>query len=713
MIKLNIFFLNLSITLITLQTNMPPKATSKKRVICDACQSNPQFLSDFKRNHIKSKKHKGNEELRLEKFTKSGNIAEYIENSYTEVINDIPINIPDTSGKQEQEESPHVQYYNIVNIDGKNKYECNIIGCKTRTKYATENRFITHFNDVHSVDNIVKVTYNCPYLTCNMTYKDLHALNKHVNDENNHYDKRLKSDADKTSDILSNLEPPKTTRVGDIKGIRLKRASEYECCNFVDEHKIKCVNAATYRKKNEPFTKCFDHREDNMFLKRRKFCKDYDCIDTPTHNYKNVKPALWCARHADPKMFPVQHSYCTNDDCHTMATYGERSDGIKISCKIHKKYLKDPIVIGGKKCAVHGCGKRPIYGRPGESPTHCSYDKLEGMVDLIHDMCKSGCGVRATYNFKGMKPGYCINHKSMEMIDVNCIVCKYDGCNIRARYGPPGGRIEKCAYHAGTDMINMDRNRCSTDGCNNLAYYNLIGRKPIKCYDCKDDYMVRQPTKLCTFGARCRARAIHGTFKPIYCDRHYDPDFDKLLIGSDICYLCGCVEIVINNICDRCHADPNRATKIIHHKELQVKKFLESKNLSFIHDRILASGCGKERIDIVISANNGNIIAVEVDENQHKHIPTECEKIRMINIKNSIGSNIIFIRFNPDKYDTPKARLTGMQSRYNKLYDEIMKFMHNDPDAIVPLRALYLYYDEYVSDTDRYEIIDNDPYNIM
>ena len=41
---------------------------------------------------------------------------------------------------------------------------------------------------------------------------------------------------------------------------------------------------------------------------------------------------------------------------------------------------------------------------------------------------------------------------------------------------------------------------------------------------------------------------------------------------------------------------------------------------------------------------------LEVDEDQHKDRPCECEQTRMANLTSSIGMPCVWIRFNPDAY---------------------------------------------------------------
>lgn len=47
-----------------------------------------------------------------------------------------------------------------------------------------------------------------------------------------------------------------------------------------------------------------------------------------------------------------------------------------------------------------------------------------------------------------------------------------------------------------------------------------------------------------------------------------------------------------------------------------------------------------------------HFIDLEVDENQHKTKPYECDRARMVEISQALGLKTIFIRYNPDPFVT-------------------------------------------------------------
>ena len=111
-------------------------------------------------------------------------------------------------------------------------------------------------------------------------------------------------------------------------------------------------------------------------------------------------------------------------------------------------------------------------------------------------------------------------------------------------------------------------------------------------------------------------------------------------------------------------------------KELNCKKFLDSRFPNqFIHNRKLilsdrSNACTpphNRRIDFQTEMKNV-VLGIEFDENQHKGYDPLDEKERIMQIYENADRNLVFIRFNPDKYnENGKWRRTPMQTRYLKL----------------------------------------------
>ena len=78
------------------------------------------------------------------------------------------------------------------------------------------------------------------------------------------------------------------------------------------------------------------------------------------------------------------------------------------------------------------------------------------------------------------------------------------------------------------------------------------------------------------------------------------------------------------------------------------------------HD-VIADSCIQERPDIFWDRGDYCVV-LEVDEDQHKKRPEECECARMVNLHSNFGRPTYFIRFNPDDYSTAEGSIGTMLS---------------------------------------------------
>lgn len=102
---------------------------------------------------------------------------------------------------------------------------------------------------------------------------------------------------------------------------------------------------------------------------------------------------------------------------------------------------------------------------------------------------------------------------------------------------------------------------------------------------------------------------------------------------------------------------------------------LSTRDLKFVYDSpIHTNGCdcpSRRRIDNYINLN-GTILAIEVDENAHRHYNQVDERIRYDELLTDYGGKMVYIRFNPDP--TPDDQ-TDLDDRLKPLIGEIYKQM--------------------------------------
>jgi hypothetical protein len=183
-----------------------------------------------------------------------------------------------------------------------------------------------------------------------------------------------------------------------------------------------------------------------------------------------------------------------------------------------------------------------------------------------------------------------------------------------------------------------------------------------------------------------------------YCEDHHLPDSINLALKP--CSSCGIPNILYkNNLCTSC--DPETVKRAVNAKELLVKSWLDSMGFKYnSYNRVSDKGaCNTYRPDFVFDYGT-HIVIIEVDEHQHKSYDRSCERIRMLNIAQGLGINVIFIRYNPDAYvDASGAK---RNPHHNKRMEELRRWLEHCLDqAQNPALAgsfidvVYLYYDKF------------------
>jgi len=252
--------------------------------------------------------------------------------------------------------------------------------------------------------------------------------------------------------------------------------------------------------------------------------------------------------------------------------------------------------------------KQPFFGNAGGKPTHCSDCKSESMVDL----------------------------KSFK-----CIICKIK-CPV---FGKPGQNITHCGD-------------CKTD--------NLVDLKNKKCVKCS----VKQPT----YGCPTTREITHCK----RCKLVTDVDLRHVLCKTEYCDTRANKEL--RGYCSWCfqHLFPDDPlTQKIPRKtfEIEVSTTILSHDPSYKHDtRLEFGGCdclSRRRIDFWKIIGN-TIIAIEVDEHQHRRYDTQDEEIRYDDLYMHFSGKWIFIRFNPNSFRVAGRRKDPpLQERLPRLLEEI------------------------------------------
>jgi hypothetical protein len=159
------------------------------------------------------------------------------------------------------------------------------------------------------------------------------------------------------------------------------------------------------------------------------------------------------------------------------------------------------------------------------------------------------------------------------------------------------------------------------------------------------------------------------------CKHDKKKEYCKECGGSQICKTFMCESVKkrgYNEYCYRCfvHIFPdNKKSRNYKTKEKTVCDYLSKEfyDKTIILDKKIDDGCSKRRPDLLIDLGY-QVIIVEIDENQHKNYDTSCENKRLMEISKDLAHRpIIFIRFNPDDYQTKENKKITSCWNINKL----------------------------------------------
>ena len=149
-------------------------------------------------------------------------------------------------------------------------------------------------------------------------------------------------------------------------------------------------------------------------------------------------------------------------------------------------------------------------------------------------------------------------------------------------------------------------------------------------------------------------------------------------------------------------------------KELYVVNYVKTKfeNFSWITDKTVANGCSRRRPDLLLDLGY-QILIIEIDEDSHKKYDCSCENKRIMELSQDASHRpIVFIRFNPDAYDTNDTKVTSCwdtnskgiyvvkksktkewEERLEALSDQISYWSNPDNQTDKTVEIIEMYYD--------------------
>jgi hypothetical protein len=324
--------------------------------------------------------------------------------------------------------------------------------------------------------------------------------------------------------------------------------------------------------------------------------------------------------------------------------------GIKGNKATHCVQCKtdDMIHINGNKCCI--CNKvQAVYGTKGDRPKYCVNCKEDTMIDLLSKRCIVCNKKQPTFSTsKEIKASHCGDCKTDSMIDVKtkmCIVCKVK-CPI---FGLPNTKNTHCGICKLQGMIDLKNIKCIECKSTQATYASKKGEPASHCKKCKPIGYIDVKHKLCiTPNCQTRVNKIEFGDYCSWCFQHLFPESPHVKLIRAKTY------------------ETEVAIAILEHDK------------EYKHDAPLyLGGCDcsiKRRIDFWKIIGN-TILAIEVDEQQHKSYDKKDEIIRYDDLYMGFAGKWVFIRFNPNKYKDKNGKIINkkLSERISVLISSIDK----------------------------------------
>lgn len=464
---------------------------------------------------------------------------------------------------------------------------------------------------------------------------------------------------------------------GGVDDKKESYCSDHKQPNMIDLRRPRCMeigcgSQASYGNKGDKIpSRCSTHKLTGMNDIVNQRCIYPNCEKFPSYGDSDTKLRRYCAFHKMKGMIDLASRKCTISGCGVIATYGNEKDKRPNFCVKHK--TDGMLNIKQQRCTYPDCRVQPCFGNEDdERPSHCFEHKEETMVDIKNRRCiHPDCDKQPNYGYEGDKrSSYCASHRVKGMIDLLSHKCIYPGCEVRPSYGyEDDSKSSYCVKHKKSDMIDICHHKCSTLNCTIRPSYGLPGGNISHCFQHKELGYVKNPKVNCQM-ANCNLPALFGFTNAVHCKEHKSTDEIDLTYRP--CVNCHNLDILYDNLkCSMC--DPSGMRRTFLAKQKTVKRYIDGRStpIPYIsYDQMIKGACSKERPDFLYDCNIHHIV-LEVDEYQHSNRDQEYELLRMERIASNLGTKVLFLRWNPDKYKTSGTQET-IDQRLESLWTELV-----------------------------------------
>ena len=283
------------------------------------------------------------------------------------------------------------------------------------------------------------------------------------------------------------------------------------------------------------------------------------------------------------------------------------------------------------------------------------------------------------------------------MIDVKNKRCEHVECSLQPAFNVKGetrGRF--CATHKEVGMINVVSKRCDHPECTTKASYGFPGHGVSYCVPHHPNGTMKHPNRRCCL---CREIATHGITQPERCAEHARMGDDNLVERA--CVHCALPNILnVNGLCKDCEEWTSGVRPRLA-KQREVLQFLDYDLTEYTYDstdvtpQSLKDCDRRERPDVLWDRGD-RVVILEVDEDQHKDRPCECEQTRMMNISQALGcERTVWIRYNPDAFTGTESGKWTSKAKRHAVLKQWLTWALTTEDLTHTVSVVHLFFDGF------------------
>lgn len=526
------------------------------------------------------------------------------------------------------------------------------------------------------------------------------------------------------------------------------------------KNKYPCGKVPIYGYKNEKAKFCGKCKDPNDTNIRNIFTKICQSCGKNGHYTIPGSNIFFCIDHKQDDMINFKKKHLLSKEkfvCICGSKFNEQKYKINESDEQYSCYLCH-LKSKPKKGYCH-CSKRATFGLT--EATRCKKHIEEGMIDLkninkknkvkdeiLSDTNEKLCSICVTSFTSTINP----KSKTNELYKT-CEECRNTALQHRCQHGRQPSRCKDCkgvsfCIHGkvkiacreceGSQICEHKRQRYLCKDCKGAAFCEH-GKRKYNCIECEGSQICEhkkqqrycrdcEGTAFCEHGKRKSACRDCGGVS--ICHHNINRSSCKECMGSQICIhkirkqrcfecdgrdLCNNKEGLCTQqgnrkykgYCTFCYShlfpdDPLTATIRRKTKELQIRDFINENYEEFVHDKPITIGDGcnctnRRRIDFRKIIGN-TMLAIEVDEFQHRRYDQKDETARYNDMTMIFTGKWYYIRYNPDTYKDKSGKLKNpdMKTRLTKLQDvmdaAIYNILNDKNEELLLIE--YVYFDE-------------------